>query len=115
MKKSQCFVDEAELCSYLDKEIDKIRESALVEHIEVCYVCAQKLATWKELRHLVRGALITGKAPYHLAENIKHGLTAGASFRDPIILPEDTGDIPWPRTKFHHSAYLIRSDFAQWN
>jgi hypothetical protein len=115
MKKSQCFVDEAELCLYIDKEIDKIRRAALVEHIEVCDLCAQKLAAWKELRHLVRGALITGKAPYHLAETIRNGLTTVASIRDPIILLEDNGDIAWLRTQFRQSAYLIRSDFAQWN
>ncbi|HBC46017.1 MAG TPA: hypothetical protein DEO84_05645 [candidate division Zixibacteria bacterium] len=115
MKKSQCFVDEAELCLYIDNEIDEFRRAALVEHIEICDVCAQELAAWKKLRLLVRDALITSKAPYHLADNIRHGLTAVASIRDPIILPEDTGDFPWPRIQFQQSAYLIRSDFAQWN
>jgi hypothetical protein len=115
MKKNQCFVNEAEICLYLDKEIDKIRGAALDEHIDACYNCAQKLAAWKELRDLVRGALITSKAPKHLTETIRQGLTAVTSIGDTIILPEDIGHIPWPRAQFQHPAYPIRPDSSQWN
>lgn len=115
MKKNQCFVNEAEICLFLDKEIDKIRGAALVEHIEVCDVCAQKLAAWKELRDLVRRALITSKAPKHLAETIRQGLTAVTSIGDTIILPEEIGHIPWPRAQFQHPPHPIRSDSTHWN
>ena len=115
MKKSQCFVNEAELYLYLDKEIDKIREAALVEHIDVCYDCAQKLTEWKELRNLVRGALISSKAPKHLTDIIRHGLTAVTDIGDPAFFSEEIGDNLRLRTQFQQSAYPILPDSTQWN
>jgi mycothiol system anti-sigma-R factor len=81
MNKLECFVNDAEVDSYMDHELPPDRESLLDKHLGRCFDCAARYQVARELKELVRRACGGAVAPILLRDRITSGIEEARTAR----------------------------------